>query len=138
MSKSYLTSGSTVGLQKIRKDTISKWDSLGFLDGLSGHVKPNIAELYECCASHLLNEDNAWYVYMVECSDNSIYTGISNNVSKRILAHNSGKGAKYTRSRLPVTLKWSEACRNRSEASKLEVKIKKLSRKEKLKKIEDS
>lgn len=78
-----------------------------------------------------------WVTYMVECSDGSIYTGISNNVSKRVSDHNNGKGAKYTRSRSPVTLKWSQSCDNRSEASKLEYKIKKLSRKQKLKLIED-
>jgi putative endonuclease len=78
-----------------------------------------------------------WVTYMVECSDGSIYTGISNNVSKRVSDHNNGKGAKYTRSRLPVTLKWSQSCDDRSEASKLEYKIKKLSRKQKLKLMED-
>jgi len=80
---------------------------------------------------------NSWSVYMVECSDGTIYTGISNNVSKRISNHNDGKGAKYTRARLPVVLKWSQSCENKSEASKLEYKIKKLSRKQKLKLIED-
>tara|TARA_R110000851_G_scaffold251971_5_gene404502 strand:+ start:3444 stop:3875 length:432 start_codon:yes stop_codon:yes gene_type:complete len=84
-----------------------------------------------------IKEKGMWYIYMVECADGTIYTGISNNVSKRILAHNSGKGAKYTKTRLPVTLKWSQSCENRSEASKEEYKIKKLSRKEKLQKIEE-
>lgn len=74
---------------------------------------------------------------MVECSDGTIYTGISNNVSKRISDHNKGNGAKYTRSRLPVELKWSKLCDNRSEASKEEYRIKKLTRKQKLKLIEN-
>lgn len=73
-----------------------------------------------------------WYVYIVECADGTLYTGISNDVNKRIEKHNSGKGAKYTRSRTPVVLKWSCEAENRSEASKLEYKIKKLTRKKKL------
>ena len=74
-----------------------------------------------------------WVVYMVECSDGTIYTGISNDVNKRVLTHNKGKGAKYTRTRLPVSLKWLSECKNRSEASKLEYYIKRLSRNTKLK-----
>tara|TARA_R110000772_G_scaffold17946_3_gene49929 strand:+ start:99620 stop:100057 length:438 start_codon:yes stop_codon:yes gene_type:complete len=142
---SFLTSGYTLTPERmkiIRDNAAKKWESLGFLDGLSGHVKENIALLYECEASTLLKEENStmfnqWCVYMVECSDGSLYTGISNNVFKRILTHNSGKGAKYTKSRLPVTLKWSQTCENRSEASKLEYKIKKLTRKAKLKLINE-
>jgi predicted GIY-YIG superfamily endonuclease len=122
-------------MKQIRKDTISKWESSGFLDGLSGHVKTNIAELYDCKASYLLNDDN-YSVYMVECSDGSIYTGIAKDVSNRISVHNKGKGAKYTRSRLPVVLKWQKLCRDRSMASKYEYRIKKLTRKQKLKLIE--
>lgn len=83
----------------------------------------------------LLNR--VWCVYMIECSDGTIYTGISNNVDKRILTHNSGKGAKYTKTRLPVTLKWQKVCEDRSEASKMEYKIKKLTRKQKLGLIKD-
>ena len=79
--------------------------------------------------------NSIWWVYIVECSDGTLYTGISNNVSKRISDHNEGKGAKYTRGRLPVALKWSKVCDNKSEASKLENKIKKMSKKEKLKLI---
>jgi len=75
-----------------------------------------------------------WYVYIVECSDNTYYTGITNDIEKRLSKHNSGKGAKYTRKRGPVKLLWSTESENRSEASKLEYKIKKLKRidKEKL------
>jgi putative endonuclease len=67
------------------------------------------------------------------CSDNTIYTGITNDLEKRIKEHNEGKrGAKYTRSRRPVTLIKSINCTDRSEASKLEYKIKQLPREEKL------
>ena len=75
---------------------------------------------------------------MVECADGTIYTGISNDVNKRVLTHNKGKGAKYTRSRLPVCLKWLSECQNRSKASKLEYYIKRLSRNTKLKLINET
>lgn len=72
-----------------------------------------------------------WHVYMVRCADGSLYTGMSNDLPARIAAHNAGKGAKYTRSRLPVALVWSEACRSSSSAKKKEARIKKLTRKRK-------
>ena len=73
-----------------------------------------------------------WVVYILLCDDNSLYTGISNNLDKRLDKHNSGKGAKYCRSRLPVTLKAFWCVKDRSEASKLEYKIKKMKRVDKL------
>lgn len=76
-----------------------------------------------------------WYVYIVECSDGTLYTGITNEIEKRINTHNSGKGSKYTRSRLPVVVKRIWEVKNRSEASKMEYKIKQLKRDEKLKLI---
>ena len=77
----------------------------------------------------------SWFVYIVECSDGTYYTGISTEVLKRIETHNKGKGAKYTRSRLPVKLKIFWEFENRSLASKEEYRIKKLTRKEKEKLI---
>ena len=74
-----------------------------------------------------------WYVYLLKCSDSSLYCGITNNIEDRITTHNSGKGAKYTRSRLPVELYWFEEQNDRSSASKREYAIKKLSRKDKIK-----
>ncbi len=74
-----------------------------------------------------------WYVYLVTCSkDNTLYTGITNNLEHRIMQHNAGKGAKYTRSRLPVRLYTYFECSNKSEALKLEYQIKQLSRQQKL------
>lgn len=74
-----------------------------------------------------------WYVYIVLCSkDNSLYTGITNNLEHRINQHNIGKGAKYTKSRAPVSLVKSFKVETKSEALKLEYKIKQLSRQEKL------
>jgi len=64
---------------------------------------------------------------MVQCCDNSLYTGITNDVDARIAQHNNGKGAKYTRSRCPVTLVYTEYSGNRSEALKREIQIKKMS-----------
>jgi putative endonuclease len=72
-----------------------------------------------------------WFVYIVECSDSTYYTGITTDIIKRIETHNSKKGAKYTRSRTPVTLKYSNKFENKSEASKEEYRIKQLTRLEK-------
>lgn len=76
---------------------------------------------------------NQWVVYLLKCFDDSIYTGITNNLDKRIKAHNAGRGAKYTKGRLPVTLVKFFDVSDKSEALKLEYKIKQLSREEKLK-----
>ena len=74
-----------------------------------------------------------WYVYIVECADGSLYTGITTDVERRLQEHNySFKSAKYTRSRRPVRLVWSKEVANRSEASKEEARIKKLKRASKL------
>ncbi len=73
-----------------------------------------------------------WYVYIIECKDYSLYTGITNNLSKRLEVHNSGKGAKYTKTRLPVKLVYKEIYRTKEESLKRESEIKKLKRSEKL------
>ncbi len=80
----------------------------------------------------------AYFIYMLKCSDETLYTGIARNLEKRIEEHNnSDKGAKYTRVRRPVELVYSEKSENRSSASKREYEIKKLSRVQKLKLIKD-
>lgn len=77
------------------------------------------------------------YVYIVRCRDGSLYTGYTTDVNRRVWEHNySPKGAKYTRSRRPVTLVYSESYSTRSEAMKREYAIKHLSRADKLKLIE--
>ena len=78
-----------------------------------------------------------WYVYILECSDGTLYTGITTDLDKRVKTHNNGKGAKYTKARLPVVLKASFESEDRSSASKEEYRIKQLTRKEKLKLIND-
>lgn len=73
-----------------------------------------------------------YFVYMLECSDGSYYTGYTNDLDKRVQKHNNQKGgAKYTKSRRPVKLIYSETCSSKSEAMKREYQIKKLNRKEK-------
>ncbi|MDO4618876.1 MAG: GIY-YIG nuclease family protein [Clostridia bacterium] len=69
-----------------------------------------------------------YYVYIVECSDRTFYSGYTDNVERRIHTHNIGKGAKYTKSRLPVTLRYFEECETKSDALKREAAIKKLPR----------
>lgn len=76
-------------------------------------------------------ETDSWFVYIVQCADNTLYTGIAKNIEQRIEKHNSGTGAKYTRTRIPVTEVYREPCDNRSTATKRELAIKKLSRKQK-------
>ena len=73
-----------------------------------------------------------WYVYILECSDGTLYTGITTDVNKRILTHNKGKGAKYTKTRLPVHLKALFEVEDRSSASKEEYRIKQLTRAQKI------
>ncbi|MEM7541667.1 MAG: GIY-YIG nuclease family protein [Pseudomonadota bacterium] len=68
-----------------------------------------------------------WQVYILECSDGSLYTGISNDLERRLATHNEGKGAKYTRSRLPVRLVYAEHCEGKSAALRREIAIKRLS-----------
>ena len=72
-----------------------------------------------------------WCVYMLLCDDNTIYTGITNNLKKRFENHISGKGAKYLRGRKPLEIVYTENFQNRSMATKREIEIKKLNRREK-------
>jgi len=79
------------------------------------------------------------YVYILECSDKTLYTGSTNNIEKRIKEHNNGtSGAKYTRARRPVKLVYVETCSTLSNALKREAQIKKLSRAQKLLLIRNS
>lgn len=71
--------------------------------------------------------------YILRCADQTLYTGITDNLERRLAVHAHGKGAKYTRGRGPFEVVYTEACKNRSEASKRESAIKALSRQEKLK-----
>jgi len=74
----------------------------------------------------------AWTVYILRCGDGTLYTGCTNDLTRRIKAHQKGRGAKYTRSRLPVVLAYSEPAADKSQALRREAAIKRLSRQEKL------
>jgi predicted GIY-YIG superfamily endonuclease len=71
-------------------------------------------------------------VYIVECGDGSLYTGITNDLPRRLALHNAGRAARYTRTRLPVAIVYQERCPDRSSALKREYAVKALAREEKL------
>lgn len=73
-----------------------------------------------------------YYVYILKCRDKTLYTGSTNDLENRLKAHNTGKGAKYTRGRGPVEIVYQETCPDRSAALKREAKIKRYSREKKL------
>lgn len=80
----------------------------------------------------MVKNDKPWYVYILKCADDTLYTGITTDVNRRLNEHNKGTGAKYTKTRLPVVLVAVSEASNRSEASKEEYRIKQLTKKEKL------
>lgn len=73
-----------------------------------------------------------WQVYIVECSDKTLYTGIAKDISRRLSEHNNGKGGRYTRIRTPIILAYKESHANRSEALKREAQIKRWPKDKKL------
>lgn len=73
----------------------------------------------------------SWYVYMLRCRDGSLYTGYTDDPERRLATHNSGKGAKYTRSRLPVVKVYEECFADKSEAMRREAAIKRLKKAQK-------
>jgi predicted GIY-YIG superfamily endonuclease len=74
----------------------------------------------------------AYLVYILRCADGTLYTGITNDLARRVLAHGAGRASRYTRGRLPVRVVYTETARGRSAALKRELAIKALSRAEKL------
>lgn len=75
--------------------------------------------------------ESNWYLYILRCKDNTLYTGITTDVEKRLEAHRTGKGAKYTRGRGPLELMYRESCGSHSDALKREHQVKMLTREEK-------
>ena len=73
----------------------------------------------------------AWYVYILRCGDGTLYTGITDDVPRRLATHRAGKGAKYTRGRGPLELVWQEEVPDKSAALRREIEIKRLRRAEK-------
>ena len=80
--------------------------------------------------------DSVWYIYIARCADGSFYTGVARNVSNRMAQHNRGKGAKYTRGRLPLELVYVEKSSDRSSALRRECQIKRMDSAEKRRLIE--
>ena len=76
------------------------------------------------------------YTYILECADGTLYTGWTNDLDKRLAAHNAGKGGKYTRTRRPVRMVYAESHADKREAMRREYQIKRLSRTEKLELLE--
>ncbi len=81
-----------------------------------------------------MSKANSWFVYILKCADNSLYTGVTTDLQRRVQEHNHNDrlGAKYTRTRRPVSLQYHEGCSGRSNACKRESAIKKLTRRAKL------
>lgn len=77
-----------------------------------------------------------WQLYILKCADGSLYTGITNNLERRLAAHKAGKGAKYTRGRAPLKLVYTKRFKTKSAALKAELQIKSLTRAAKLKLID--
>mgnify|MGYP001239098569 CR=1 FL=1 len=77
------------------------------------------------------------FVYILKCKDDTLYTGYTTDITRRIRAHEEGKGAKYTRGRSPFKLVYQVDCTSKSEAMQLEARIKKMSRKAKMQLIQD-
>ena len=90
-------------------------------------------ELYSTTYNRMEN----WFTYILECSDKTLYIGTTNNINKRLEKHNTGKGAKYTRGKVPVKLVYSKIFESRSEACKEEYRLKKLTRGKKMLLIQD-
>ncbi|MBY0526384.1 MAG: GIY-YIG nuclease family protein [Gemmataceae bacterium] len=78
------------------------------------------------------SKNSAWFVYILRCADGTLYTGITNDLSRRCRQHNDGKAARYTRSRRPTRLVYQEVVADRSQALRRELAIKALSRRQKL------
>ena len=75
--------------------------------------------------------EKEWKLYILECKDGSLYTGVTDDLPRRLAAHRAGKGAKYTRGRGPLVLVYTEHCGSHSEALKRELQVKSYSREEK-------
>jgi putative endonuclease len=77
------------------------------------------------------NRRKTWFLYILKCRDGTLYTGITNDIQRRLRMHNDGTASRYTRSRLPVKLVYREPCRNRSDALRKEWALKRFPKREK-------
>jgi len=99
-------------------------------------MKPKYKRMLEGMKSPEVREAGAapfapWFLYILRCGDGSFYTGVTNDVDRRLKTHQEGKGSRYTRTRLPVELVHRESCGSRVEALKREYTVKAMSRQEK-------
>ena len=76
--------------------------------------------------------DKQWVLYILECKDGSLYTGITDNLQRRLDSHGTSKGAKYTRGRGPFVLRYKEICEDKSHALRREIQVKRMTREQKL------
>jgi putative endonuclease len=97
--------------------------------GCGEQASPNVLD---ASASNHNQRIDMWYVYIIRCFDNTLYTGITNDISHRIDRHNAKKGGSYTRVRTPVVLVYQESRSTKSRALKREAQIKRWSREKKL------
>ena len=77
-------------------------------------------------------DERKWYLYILECGDGTLYTGITDDVARRLTQHNTGKGAKYTRGRGPLTLRYQELCGTHGDALRREIAVKRMKREDKI------
>jgi putative endonuclease len=101
-------------------------------------IAPEIYEYAKRGVIIAIKQKETWFVYIVECRDRTLYIGMTNDVEKRIKAHNTTNASRYTRARRPVRLKYFEQCKTRSAAAKRESALKKITRAEKLGLIKNS
>ena len=126
-------SGLRVGLKHRR----TQFDSEGWDHAEVAQRKRQRVQIPQSVGSNPTFGTMSWFVYIVKCSDGSLYTGIARNVESRIKKHNQGLGAKYTAKKRPVKLVYVEEALDRSAASKREYEIKKLPRIKKLELINE-
>ena len=91
---------------------------------------PGVKEAHSACDT--CHKSTLWYIYIILCSDNSLYTGITTDVERRFSQHAEGRGAKYFRGRQPLQVVYCESGHNRSSASSREIRIKAMNRADKM------
>lgn len=94
-------------------------------------MKPKYKRMLEGMQKKRRKKGEPWFLYILECSDGSFYTGVTKDLDRRLAEHNKGTASKYTRLRLPVRLRYSERCAGRTEALVRECQVKALPRKKK-------
>jgi putative endonuclease len=94
-------------------------------------VKKKYKRMLEGMQKKRRKKGEPWFLYILECSDGSFYTGVTKDIERRLSEHNKGVASKYTRLRLPVELRYSEECAGRTEALVRECQVKALPRKKK-------